>query len=192
MAPALGQAAIFFLLEIAFCTVGFVLAFVGDSISVGCLGFFAAGFLFGGGGTETTSACVRKSNSPSRGRLTCPVLNECVVANSLTEHYRRHTIFGRADGSRANRRKCVMTLELTCGYPHEFRTIPFCFRNSPDGGPKSVLRKAAKSRKITGVRCLSRTHKFQRHHLRMIQEYPPLPMLVYRGTHISPHSEGDF
>ena len=39
MASALGQAAILFLLEVAFCTVGLVLAFVGDSMGVGCLGF---------------------------------------------------------------------------------------------------------------------------------------------------------
>ena len=85
MAPALGQAAIFFLLEIAFCTVGLVLAFVGDSIGVGCLGVFVAGFLFGGGGTEIASASVRKSNSLSRGIPTCPVLNECVSAESIIE-----------------------------------------------------------------------------------------------------------
>ena len=81
MAPALGQAAIFFLLEVAFCTVGLVLAFVGDSMGVGCLGLFVAGFLFGGGGTKTTSASVRKSNSLSRGIPTCPVLNECAIAD---------------------------------------------------------------------------------------------------------------
>ena len=87
MAPALCQAAIFFLLEIAFCTVGLVLAFLGDSIGVDCLSLFVAGFLFCGGGTETASAFVRKSNSLSRGIPTCPVLNECVIAKSLSKGF---------------------------------------------------------------------------------------------------------
>lgn len=39
MDPAFGQAAIFFLPEVAFCTVGLVLAYAGDSMRVGCSGF---------------------------------------------------------------------------------------------------------------------------------------------------------
>ena len=144
---------------------------------------------------ETTRELDKPSSlgrESSSGSHLAPILEECIIVNSLTEHYRRHTIFGSADGSRANRRKSFMTLELTCGYPHEFRTIPFCFRNSPDGGPKPILRKAAKSRKITGVRCLSRTHKCPRHHLLTTQGHPSLAFLFYWGTHKSPHSQGNF
>jgi len=72
MAPAFGYAAIFLLLEVAFCTVAFGAGFADGSLGFGCLVFRSAAFFFGGGGANTLSASVRKSNSPSRGMPTCP------------------------------------------------------------------------------------------------------------------------